>query len=120
MRGHILGVVLISALAWAAPVAAQESEIGYPAGSLAYDAMISGDYSRAEQQLRNDNRVARNDPARLINLGQVLAKTGRSAEAADLFTQAMNGEEIELILADGRSMSSREAARRALMTLQAR
>lgn len=120
MREHILGVVMASAMVWAASSAAQDREIGYPAGSLAYNAMVDGDYARAEQQLRRDNRVDRNDPARLINLGQALAKTGRGAEAAILFAQAMRGEEIELVLADGRVMSSREAARRALMTVKAR
>lgn len=120
MRGSILGIAMVSAVAWAAPSAAQEQEIGYPAGSLAYNAMVNGDYARAEQQLRRSKQVARNDPARLINLGQVLAKTGRTAEAANLFAQAMQGEEIELVLADGRVMSSREAARLALGTVRAR
>jgi len=120
MRGHIFNVVMVSAMAWAVPCAAQDREIGYPAGSLAYNAMVDGDYARAEQQLREDNRVDRNDPARLINLGQVLAKTGRASEAAILFAQAMRGEDIELVLADGRVMSSREAARRALETVKNR
>ena len=120
MRGHLFSAVLVSAMIWAAPGAAQQREINYPAGSLAYDAMVNRDYARAEKQLVSESRIDRNDPARLINLGQVLANTGRAAEAARLFEQAMQGEEIELVLADGRVMSSREAARRALMTVRER
>lgn len=120
MRGYKLGVIMAWAMVWGAPGAAQEREIGYPAGSLAYDAMVDRDYARAEKQLLSDNRVAKNDPARLINLGQVFAKTGRGPEAARMFEQAMQGEEIELVLANGQVMSSREAARRALMSLKDR
>jgi hypothetical protein len=50
----------------------------------------------------------------LINYGHVLLKTGRYAEAALTFEQASKAQDVELILADGRVMSSREAARRAL------
>jgi hypothetical protein len=43
-------------------------------------------------------------------------KTGRYAEAAQLFEKASKAENVELILADGRIMGSREAARRALQS----
>jgi Flp pilus assembly protein TadD len=97
--------------------AAQKAEIGYPKDSLAYRAIAAGNYAKAERQLTSELRIAKDDPARLINHGRVLAKTGRYAEAAQLFEQAMQVDEIELILADGRVMSSREAARRALASV---
>lgn len=103
----------------AGQASAQTAEVGYPEGSLAYRAIASGDYGKAERQLLKEVRIPKDDPARLINHGQVLAKTGRLAEAARLFERAIESEEVELILADGRIMSSREAARRALMSVSA-
>lgn len=100
-----------------APAQAQQYEIGYPKGSLAYEDLVSLDYASAERRLRHDMRVPADDPAKLINYGRVLAKTGRTAEAAALFQRALGADEIELILADGNVVSSREAARRALRSL---
>lgn len=103
----------------AAPTAAQQSEIGYPEGSLAFQALAAGDYAKAERQLRK-SAVDRNDPALLINLGQLYARTNRPSEAADMFRRAYQAEEIELVLRSGRPMSSREAAARALRALEQR
>ncbi len=116
---HILSILAAAGLVavTAAPAGAEQAEIGYPKGSLAYKAIVTADYVRAESQLNKEVRIPRDDPARLINHGQVLAKTGRLAEAATLFRKAMAADEIELILADGRVMSSREAARRALQSV---
>ena len=104
-------------IAAAAPAAAEEAEIGYPKGSLAFEAIAAEDYAKAEKQLRKEVRIPRDDPGRLINQGHVLAKTGRIADAAKLFEKAIEADEVELILADGRVMSSREAAERALMSV---
>ena len=102
----------------AVPAAAQPAgEMDYAPGSLGYDALIRGDLAKAEIQLRSDRTVDANDPARLLNLGQVLARTGRIAEAADVFRRAKAMEDGELVLADGSAISSREAARRALRSL---
>lgn len=100
---------------------AGSGEIGYSQGSLGYDALIAGDNGRAIAQIMADEKVSRKDPARLINLGQAYARTGRTAEAAQLFQTAMEGrDQIDLILADGTVMNSREAAKRALAKLQSR
>lgn len=96
-------------------------EIGYANGSLGYDALIAGDNERAINQILASEKVSRNDPARLINLGQAYARTGRTLEAKQMFTAAIaNRDEVDLILADGRVMSSKEAAQQALAKLQAR
>lgn len=96
-------------------------EIGYANGSLGYDALVAGDNERAIRQIVADARVDRNDPARLINLGQAYARTGRTAEAAQLFKAAANSrEDIDLILANGSVMGSKDAARQALARLQSR
>ena len=61
--------------------------------------------------------VDASDPARLINLGQLLIRTGRYAEGAALLDQARKVEDIELVLSNGRTMWSRDVARRALATV---
>lgn len=118
MNSRTLTAAAILAVAMTAtPSAAKDYEIGYPKNSLAYRAMITNDLATAETQLRRDARVSRDDPAKLINLGQVLAQTGRPAEAERMFQAAMMADEMDLILADGRTINSRDAARRALYAL---
>jgi hypothetical protein len=101
------------------PAAAAPAEIDYPRHSLGFAAMKAGDYVTAEAQLRALNGVEANDPARLINLGQLLIRTGRHAEGAALLDQARKAEDIDLVLANGRTMSSRDIARRALASVTA-
>lgn len=113
----LLCAVLIAAAA--VPAAAAPVEIGYPRHALGYTAMMSGDYVTAERQLRAPADVDADDPARLINLGTLLIRTGRQAEGAALIERARKSEDIELLLADGRSMWSRDVARRALATVTA-
>lgn len=114
-----LAVTVLLALAPAPSAAAVPvGEIEYRQGALGYDALVSGDYRSAEQQLRGADDVMHNDPAWLINYGQVLARTGRTEEAAAKFRQAMAQDDAELVLADGRVMSSREAASAALKKLR--
>lgn len=102
----------------AAATAQQGGEIGYPQGSLGYDALVNANYGAAEAQILASSKVAKNDPARLINLGQIYAQTGRTAEAVDVLRQAIAADEVELILANGDSISSRDAARKVLSQLQ--
>lgn len=96
-------------------------EVVYPRGSIGYDALVSGDNEQAIAQILGNERVSRSDPAKLINLGQAYARTGRTAEAARLFTTAMQKrDQIDLVLANGQVINSREAARQALIGLQTR
>lgn len=111
----ILSAVLIAACA--VPAVAAPAEIGYPRHSLGYAALMSRDYLTAERQLRAPADVAANDPARLINLGTLLIRTNRQAEGTDLLEQARKSEDVELVLANGRTMWSRDVARRALATV---
>jgi hypothetical protein len=87
-------------------------------GSLGYEAIMAGDYASAEAQLRNTKDYAWDDPARLINLGQVMARMGRLKAASEYLRRAVRAEECELILADGSVVSSREAALQALRELR--
>jgi Flp pilus assembly protein TadD len=112
MRCHFMSLALILA-----PVSAAAQDRA-DEGSLGYEAIMAGDYTTAEAQLRNTKDFAWNDPARLINLGQVMARMGRTKAASEYFRQAISAEECELILADGSVVSSREAALQALRDLR--
>lgn len=94
-------------------------EIGYPKGALGLAAIQDGDLAKAEAQLNSMKGVKASNPARLINLGQVYARTGRHQEAARAYEAAMKSpKSFDVVLADGRIMSSREAARLALIDLR--
>ena len=118
MKRHVL-MMLAGTLALAAPASAEPAgEIGYPEGSLGYNALMTGDYATAEAQLVASSVTLKDDPGRLINLGYVLARTGRVDRAQRLFERAAQAEDVEIMLADGRWVSSREAAMRALKSLK--
>jgi len=90
------------------------AEIGYAPGSLGYAAIEAGDWATAEAQL-TASRAGDDDPARLLNLAHVYAKTGRLAEAQALYEQvAASRDDGPFELSDGTVISAREAARRAL------
>lgn len=101
------------------PAIAQDSgEIGYAKGALGYDALVAGQNELALQQLEAAKKVDANDPARLINLGQVYARMGRTGDAARMFTAAMqSNRSFDLVLANGAVINSRDAADQALQNL---
>ena len=66
---------------WRDRASAQAVESGYERGTLAVAAMERGDWARAEQLL-TDKRLNADDPARLINLGQVYWEQGRAGRGA--------------------------------------
>lgn len=120
MAGHLLSICLTAAAAAVAvPASAQDGEIGYPEGSLAYRTLLAADYALAERQLRTDSRVTLDDPAKLLNYGLALAKTGHSEAARRAFNRVLNDEEVELVMADGSSLSSHVVARRGLAMIRA-
>ncbi len=93
-------------------------ETAYPAIAIGYEALASGDNARAIRDML-DGSISRHDPAFLLNLGHAYARTGRLDEARELFRKAAKKREnVDLILADGRIMSSKMAARQALATVQ--
>lgn len=117
MLGLAAGFMLIGTPALAQPA----GEIGYTKGSLGYDALMAGDNEIALRQLETAQNIDANDPARLINLGQAYARTGRTADAARMFLAAINNDQsFDLVLADGAIMNSRNAAAQALSNLNRR
>lgn len=116
--GVATGLLMVSAPALAAQA---EGEIGYSQGSLGYDALMAGENETAVKQLEAANGISENDPARLINLGQAYARTGRTSDAAKMFMTAINSKHsFALVLADGTVIDSREAATLALNSLNNR
>ncbi|WP_164115722.1 hypothetical protein [Sphingorhabdus sp. Alg239-R122] len=97
-----------------APRGGESSEVGYPKGALGYDAMVERDYKTAITQIERGS-AAHDDPARLINLGQAYAKTGRLVEGRELVLAALEGKkQFDLVLANGGVMNSRTVAKIAL------
>lgn len=93
-------------------------ETAYPKAAIGYDALMAGDNERAIADMLKGN-ISRHDPAFLLNLGQAYARSGRIAEARELFRQAAKKrDDVDLVLADGRVINSRQAARQALATVQ--
>lgn len=117
MIGIAAGILLMGT-----PAVAQNSgEIGYAKGALGYDALVAGQNELALQQLEAAEKVDASDPARLINLGQVYARMGRTGDAARMFMTAMQSDRhFDLVLADGTVVNSRQAANKALQNLNSR
>lgn len=87
MRMHfILGLLALSA---ASASSAQTVEESYPVGSLAVAAIDRGDWATAERLLNEDRGVEADNPARLLNLGQVYMATGRPTQALAMWREAL-------------------------------
>ena len=96
-------------------------ETAYPKGSIGYEALVKGDNERAVSQILTSAQVSRHDPAKLLNLGRAYARMGRMEEASNMFAAAMQSRDtVDLVLADGRVMNSKDAARKAYASLQIR
>ncbi len=96
-------------------------ETAYPKGSIGYEALVKGDNAQAVSQILTSAQVSRHDPAKLLNLGRAYARMGRMEEASHMFAAAMQSRDtVDLVLADGRVMNSKDAARKAYAGLQKR
>jgi hypothetical protein len=115
MKLHTLAVVVPLGLLLAAPAAAQFATVNDPAPG--FGSLLSSDYSKAEREIRSAN-VSAYDPARSINLGIALAKTGRPADAAAQFRSVLVESDVEMVVANGETVMSHDVARRALAALQ--
>ena len=89
-------------------------EAGYPAGSLALAAIERGDWATAERLLTDDQRIAADDPARLVNLGRVYEATGRHELALAAWRQVLASPPVEVETLGGRLVRTDQLAREAL------
>jgi lipopolysaccharide biosynthesis regulator YciM len=119
MKALLVGLVISASLGGIAHAkTGVDGEIAYPAKAIGYDALTAGDNQRAVDDMLSGS-VSRHDPAFLLNLGQAYARSGRVTEARELFRRAARKREtVDLVLADGRVVNSRLAARQALATVQ--
>lgn len=119
MKKLLVGLILAASLGGIANAeTAIVSETAYPAKAIGYDALVVGDNQRAIDDMMSGS-VSRHDPAFLLNLGQAYARSGRVTEARELFRRAgRKRETVDLVLADGRVVNSKLAARQALATVQ--
>ena len=96
-------------------------EISYPKESIGYEALMRGDNERAVFQIMANEQVSSGDPAKLLNLGRAYARMGDTDEAAKMFKAVLESRDsVDLVLADGRVMNSKVAARKAYASLQRR
>jgi cytochrome c-type biogenesis protein CcmH/NrfG len=85
---------------------------------VAFEELTSGRSAQAIVALESSLREEPGDPATLINLGAAYAQQGNAAAAARSFRAAMSSDtRYRLELADGSWVDSRQAARRALESL---
>lgn len=119
MKTSVLGLAAALALAaCAGSVEAPLAEAGYPRGSLAVAAIDRGDYRHAERMLER-SPLAESHPARLMNLGTVYARTGRSDLARETWQRVLRSDrEAMVATADGRYVSTRQLAREALASVE--
>lgn len=87
---------------------------GMPRGALAVAAIDRGDLSKAERLLTR-SPLDGDDPARLINLGYVYMRQGRSEDAIQAWRQALAAERhVAVVTMNGREISTERLAREAL------
>ncbi|MBB5985398.1 tetratricopeptide repeat protein [Sphingobium lignivorans] len=112
----IVGGAAAAALA-ASAAGAQSNEAS---GGYAAAAITSGQLDEAERILQPASRADANDPARLLNMATVYARTARFVEAREALArvQALPSEPLEL--ANGNSYSSHAIAAAMLGRLEGR
>ena len=85
---------------------------------VGYEELVSNENAAARKAIENCDELAENDPARLINHGIALARTGEyDAARAEFKTAAMARDSVELQTASGAWVDSRHLARKALAML---
>jgi uncharacterized protein HemY len=86
---------------------------------VAYEEIAAGKADEAVRAIEARLATDPDDPALLINLGAAYARKGDNARAAQAFQAAIDSDtRYDLELADGTWADSRQAARRALATVQ--
>jgi len=110
MKALLLAAVLLIP----APAVAQFAQVNDPAPGSA--SLMSSDYASAEREIRAAN-VSKYDPARSMNLGIALAKQGRKDDAAKQFNKVLLEADVEMVVADGKTVMSHDLARYALASL---
>lgn len=109
MRIALASIVL--AAPFALMPAAQARETAQP---YAHSAIQQGDFETAERKLIAEARIFPERPEVLLNLAAVYAKTGRYAEARDLYAKVLSDKPVAMDVADGQVAPSHLVAKRGL------
>jgi hypothetical protein len=89
------------------------------ADNFGHKALVDGRDTAAIAAIMDNDRIANDDPARLINLGIAYARKGDETLARQLFEAARdNRSRVELETAEGEWVDSRRLARQALAMLE--
>ena len=115
MKNKLFLALPLTAAFVSAPAVAQLAAVNDPAPG--YSSLMSANYGKAEQEIRA-SKVSPYDPARAINLGIAMAKTGRGDEAARQFNSVLLEPNVEMVVANGQTAMSHDVAERALAALQ--
>jgi cytochrome c-type biogenesis protein CcmH/NrfG len=114
----IASALFLAAQTTAVPAVASD---GVGQREVAYEQLSAGNSDGAVATLETRLRENPDDPATLINLGTAYARQGETDRAAKAFRAAMTSDtRYRLELADGSWVDSRQAARRALASLETR
>lgn len=85
---------------------------------IGYEKLMAGQDQAAVEEIEAGDTLAHDDPARLVNYGIALARTGQFDEARDNFEAvARHRERLELETSTGDWVDSRSLARQALTML---
>lgn len=96
----------------------QEIEVLPSESQVGYEALMAGDNERAIAEIEGNRSLAKDDPARLINLGIAHANSGDEQRARKMFDAAvMSADQMELETSTGDWIYSRAIARMALRML---
>ena len=110
--------VILSVAGLILPSAALAQPAPYNDPTPGSASIMSSNYSAAENEIRSAD-VSPYDPARSINLGVVFAKTGHPDKAAREFRQVLREDDVQIVVANGKTYSSHDVAARALAQLEA-
>lgn len=114
MKTMIFAALPVVALVSATSASAQYAPSNEAAPG--YSSLLNSNFSNAEREIRTAD-VSPYDPARAMNLGIALAKTGHRAEAADQFRSVLREDNVEMVVASGRTVMSHDLAYQALAAL---
>ena len=84
---------------------------------LGYVAIQAGDYATAERTITAERRIFPDMPELLLNLATVYTRTGRAAQARDLYLRVLKEDDVMLDLPSASGVSSHALARAGLAKL---
>jgi predicted dehydrogenase len=114
----LVAAITLSAAGLVLPSAALAQAGPYNDPTPGSASILGSDYSTAEREIRSAD-VSPYDPARSINLGIVFAKTGHPDKAAREFREVLSEDDVQIVVASGKTYSSHDVASRALAALEA-